>query len=202
MTNNEIAKAYENGSTLTMLARITKQGVQDVRKIIVSEGVAIRGKGGRAIVSERTKQMIDMHQKNHTLQEIGDAFGGISRERVRQILTAEGIKMRKSGPRKAALSPREMEIIDSYNNDPHSVLQKYNIEYRDMRHIASKAGLKLAKKNFTRPRENIDKIIKDYADGQMTVQQIVDKYNFTQGAELYSVLDDNGVERRNKEFRG
>jgi len=46
--------------------------------------------------NERQTKMIAMYQKGHTLQEVGDEFG-VTRERVRQIMSKFGVESRSPG---------------------------------------------------------------------------------------------------------
>jgi len=105
MDKSEIVKAYKNRTSLKKISAASSLTIPHIRKILVSEGVEIRGKGrisgtkqGTRISDKDQSKMAKLYKKGFTMEEIAVDYG-ISRQRVHQILLAIGTTSRRRGPR-------------------------------------------------------------------------------------------------------
>ena len=113
----KMAKAYKKGSTLSEIGHRRKIGINRVKEVLLDEGVTIRRPGssikGDQERDARLTKMAKMYE-THTLQQVGDEFG-LSRERVRQILSAAIANPANDGsPRLKNLSKGEKVLAQRY----------------------------------------------------------------------------------------
>lgn len=73
--------------------------------------------------SDRVRRMIGSYESGKTLEEVGQQFGGISRERVRQIFKEEGFKPRKQTYGSKAVKSRQLSAARRRKNLPCKKLE-------------------------------------------------------------------------------
>jgi lambda repressor-like predicted transcriptional regulator len=91
-----LRRQYEAGKTVAEIARYwgRKEGV--IRNTLKAAGVKLvrTGAAGQALRKwARAQQIVQLHEAGQNLREIGDSFG-ITRERVRQVLSSMGSEPR------------------------------------------------------------------------------------------------------------
>jgi uncharacterized protein (DUF433 family) len=94
---SDVVRRYQAGETMAQIAAVHDVSPATVRALLVEENVPIRRQGGYpsiGSVKERTAEIVRLRQVQRlTLQAIGDRYQ-LTRERVRQILKAEGVDPR------------------------------------------------------------------------------------------------------------
>lgn len=149
--------------------------------------------------NERLAKMKKMYADDHTLQQVGDEFG-LSRERVRQILSGAGVETRDAGPRpQTELTKTEKKIAKLYDKgekSPSDLMMEYDITYYSLRRILKRAGVDLKPKGyFVRGPEydKADEVVRDYK-AKMKIKDIAKKYGFPAPTKVYQILRRKGIE--------
>lgn len=98
--NSAMVDAFRGGATLDWLTASTGLSAQMVRLILVRSGCSLpalkRGPKVQKSLGERDLKMVSMYRQGLTLAKIGEQFG-ITRERVRQLLSKQGISRADGG---------------------------------------------------------------------------------------------------------
>jgi len=92
---------------------------------------------------ERNKKIVELRNEKHwTLEKIG-IFFGMSRERVRQIIGVDGVKIKIKAFRiKAASNIQELDITKT-TEELKKITGKYSINWMGLRHNVSSGNAKL-----------------------------------------------------------
>jgi uncharacterized protein (DUF433 family) len=194
----QMAREYKEGATLTMLSVNHKLGLPVVRQTLVDAGVEIRKKGGsQPFDANRAEEMSALYKKEGlTLAEIGERFN-VTRERVRQILRANGVKSlgrRERSKSEQPLTTKEKKIAAAYDNgtSPAELKEKYpGLTYVSLQTILKRAGVETKPKGFFNRRKGYEKtvkgIVRDYKRG-IDTGEIADRYGLCGRTEIYKFL--------------
>lgn len=147
----ELRDLASNGLTYKQASAVTGLCYNTISRHCTDYGIAlIRGSQGprkSSRVDDRTKQMAALYKSGQTLQEIGDQFG-ITRERVRQLITVgHGLRASDGGQHKQAID-RQEKLATAKNNWS---LRKWGCNYDQYQTIRD---LKRPTRAFSQQRQN------------------------------------------------
>lgn len=112
--NSQIIDAYNANEKVSDISK--RHGVSDQTVLTIIRNARTEGLVTRQprvqprseIAADRDERMIQMYESGSTLTAIGDYFG-LTRERVRQILSAKGVRRRTAAEHSSSVRERVME---------------------------------------------------------------------------------------------
>lgn len=196
--DDKIAQAYLGGSSISVIAGEIGVTPDTVRNALIRRGVTRRKSGEcqKTTASRRDdgkRQRIKaMREAGKTLTEIGLAEQ-ISRERVRQILAADGI----TGQR--PLSPDEHAAVAEYlaGGSVCEVSERHSMAATKLRKLVLQSGheMRPSRRNGGHQPDTLKKAERAaqlYAEGR-TIRDIQDELNVNYGTGVYRLLAIAGV---------
>jgi AraC-like DNA-binding protein len=133
----EMYALYQRGATLKQVGEKFGLSGNRVSQLFKEAGLEVRSRGrASGVVSRRIEEMHALYQQGATLEEIAEEFE-ITRERVRQLFKAAGLKTRstaqagqlKREATRLCMEDRKDEIVDTFRRvkDPQLVAQELDI---------------------------------------------------------------------------
>lgn len=148
--DEEVAQVYLSGMSLHDTGVHFGMNTTTVRKALLRLGIQPRRQGTpsrardrrKSANPERVEKMIEMRGRGCTLNEIGTSFG-ITRERVRQLLTKAGIDTTDEA---RPLKPKELAAVEDYARNGESlwtVALRHDLKPYTLKSLVMKAGYKV-----------------------------------------------------------
>lgn len=202
--DEELAAAYQSGMSLLDVAARFNVAVTRVSMALRRLGVKSRPRGsGHAAFRkngadpERTSEMIALHNKGHTLEEISTQYK-ITCERVRQILVKAGINTSER-----PLKEEQLAVVQEYlaGESLISVAEAHNITLSTLKNWVRMAGYEVRPSPRTHAKETLLKaqMAADLYRSGMKVADIAGRLGFSgrggrgHGGAIYRLLAIAGV---------
>ncbi len=144
----EIAALWGEGASLEEISERSGESLADVALMLERAGVqAAKGKADRVSArrsssrhsQERAKGMYERYASGETLQEVGD-FYGVTRERVRQILSASGFSTKEARKQRGDVKrrAREARVVARLRETRNiqAVAREFNMTVGEVRKLA------------------------------------------------------------------